>query len=77
MNSQNPDTPALCFRSAEDAIDYAHHLTQDGNRRLAAQSVDAVDRYIEGDVCLVVRFYSRSDSLQIRSRIFQGPTWGF
>jgi hypothetical protein len=46
---------ALCFRSAEDAINYAHHLTEDSNRRFANLSLNAIERYVKGDVCLVLR----------------------
>lgn len=48
------EAPALCFRSAQDAIDYAHHVAEDSNRRLAALCLDAVERYVKGDVCLVI-----------------------
>lgn len=52
---QKTESPALCFRSAQDAIDYAHHLTEDSNRRFALLNLSAIDRYIQGDVWLVVR----------------------
>jgi hypothetical protein len=53
--SDKAEPTALCFRSAQDAIDYAHHLTQESNRRFAAIDLDAVNRYVKGDVSLVVR----------------------
>lgn len=49
------ESSALCFRCSEDAINYAHHVVEDANRRLADLSLNAVERYVKGDVCLVAR----------------------
>lgn len=50
-----PDSAALCFRSHQDALDYDAHCVEDANRRLAAESIDAIDRYRNSDVCCYVR----------------------
>jgi hypothetical protein len=37
------ETPALRFGSHQDALDFARHGVEDANRRLAAQSLNAID----------------------------------
>src|SRR5271154_4693697 len=42
------------FRIGQDAIDRAHHVAEDTNGWSIAQNVDALDRYVKGDACLVL-----------------------
>jgi hypothetical protein len=45
---------ALCFRSQQDALNYARHTVEDSNRRLAAQSINAVARYLKGEIGIYI-----------------------
>jgi hypothetical protein len=50
---------ALSFRSHQDALDFVRHSVEDTNRRLAAQSLNAVDRYRKGEVTAYIGIRSR------------------
>ncbi len=52
------------FRSHQDELDYAVHSVEDVNGLLAAQFVDALDRYIKGEVDCHVRFFDRLSKRQ-------------
>jgi hypothetical protein len=54
-----PEASALRFSSHQDALDYARHCVENANRRLAAQNLNALDRYIKGEVAAYVSFRSR------------------
>lgn len=72
--SNKSEPPTLCFRSSNDALDYAHHVVEDSNSRLAAQSLDALDRYVKGDVCLVLRAHFTRNSRYSDLMLLSIPT---
>lgn len=49
------EASALRFGSHQDACDYTSHLVNEANRRLAAQNLDAADRYRKGEVAAYAR----------------------
>ena len=55
---------ALSFRSHQDALDYAAHSVEHVNCLLAANSVNAVDRYAKGHVSCYARLHSRRSNRQ-------------
>jgi hypothetical protein len=65
---------ALCFGSQQDALDYAAHCVDDANRRLVAQSLDAVDRYRKGEVAGYVGIRSRRNGYQCHLVFCRIPT---
>ena len=50
---------ALRFSSHEDALNYTAHCGEIVSRSLASQSINALNRYIKGDVGCYVRLHSR------------------
>ncbi len=58
------EPPTLRFGSHQDALDYARHAVEDANSRLAAQSLNAVDRYRKGDIGIYIGLRSRKNGHQ-------------
>jgi hypothetical protein len=65
---------ALRFRSQQDALDYAAHSVQDMNRLLASNSLNAIDRYVKGDVGCYLRCHSRRSNMQGDLAFFSIPS---
>ena len=57
-SGDKPKPAALRFGSHQDALDYISHCIEDANSRLAAQNLNAVDRYKKGEVAAYVRVQS-------------------
>jgi hypothetical protein len=48
------NSAALCFRSHQDALNFASHSVENSNRMLAFNNlVDVIERYRVGDICIV------------------------
>lgn len=63
----------LRFGSHQDALDFARHSAENANRLLAAQSLDAVDRYRKGEVAAYVGVRSRRGGHQYYLAFFRIP----
>jgi Integrase core domain len=51
---EKSESPALCFRSHQDALDFARHSAEDSHRFTSAYKLlGVVERYSEGEVILV------------------------
>lgn len=55
-SSDKTEPTALSFGLCADLRGDFEHFLQDANRRFAAQNINALDRYRNGDVCVVVNF---------------------
>jgi hypothetical protein len=48
------NSAALCFRSHQDALNFASHSVENSNRMLAFNNlVNVIERYCVGDICIV------------------------
>ena len=48
------ESPRLCFKSPQDAIDFADDLVKDSIKRMSINARNSVERYKEGEIELVV-----------------------
>ena len=48
-SGDQPNSSGLCFRSQQDALDYAAQVVEYGNR-LASYNLNLVERYIKGGI---------------------------
>jgi hypothetical protein len=53
--SRREKAPRLCFYSRQDALDYADHCLKDSQNWMAANNVNFPERYINGNVEIVLR----------------------
>jgi len=53
--SGKPELAAERLRIVQDAIDRAHHFVDDTNDWLARNNLNALDRYRNGEVCLMIK----------------------
>lgn len=53
--SNESELAAERSRIVQDAINHAHHLVSDANDWLARNTLNALDRYRNGEVCLVIK----------------------
>ncbi len=58
------ESAALSFGSHQDALDYAARFVEESSRRFAAQSLNAVDCYLKGEVAAYVRIKSSRNGHQ-------------
>jgi hypothetical protein len=50
-----PETPALCFRSSKDALDFARDGLKKGNRNWVWHKIDFAESYENGDIEIVIK----------------------
>jgi len=55
LASNKPDAAALCFRSPQDAINFARDGVEDAKRRAAFDAIEIVECYKEGKIYVVLK----------------------
>jgi hypothetical protein len=53
------EAAALCFRSHQDALDFAAHGSKDMPRLFIGERLDITNRYVKGDIGCYLRLHSR------------------
>jgi hypothetical protein len=65
------EAAALSFGSHQDAMDYVRHSVEYVNRRMASQNLDAINRYVKGEVAAYVAAVHRRSKVQYHF-VFRG-----
>jgi hypothetical protein len=68
------EAAALPFRSHQEAFDFLAHGVEDVDRLLALQNVNAVYRYVKGDVGIYAKLRSRRNTHQCEFIFFRVPS---
>ncbi|WGJ14079.1 hypothetical protein QEV83_15685 [Methylocapsa sp. D3K7] len=68
-----PEAAALCFRTHQDALDFARHGVEDSRRRIAALSLNSLDAYIEGESAIYVGIKIRGNDRQYQFLFVRVP----
>jgi hypothetical protein len=69
------DAPRLRFNSQNDALDFASHCVENGNRWLATHDIHFSKRYEEGEIDLVLELTIGADATKYHLVLFAIPPW--
>jgi hypothetical protein len=72
-----PNSSALCFRSQNDALNFARDCAKEGNRRLASYSLDWPERYEKGEIEFVFNIGVGADHGEYDLVFFRIPPGSF